>query len=138
LVFSIQAKNTAQKSASIALNDRFVLQPHTWYTCPAGKKANVKGSFECTGTGAAAIGELVVAGVIIHRWLATVATTTNTSIPRNTSRVFTNAGGVSNPPVGTVQEINVDLAAGESIVTDQDSGTNAEFNGFLQITESPV
>jgi len=138
LTYGIVAKNASQKIPEFPINGRFVLQPHTWYTCPPGKKAIVKGSFDCTGTGAGAEGRLLVAGVIIHRWAVSIAAAANFSIPRNSGKIIPTSGALSNPPVGIIQEINVELAAGETIVTDQDVGTNAEFNGFLRVQESPV
>jgi len=138
LVFSIIAKTTSQKSASFGLNSRVVLQPNTWYTCPANKKAKVKGTFMCTGTGAGAQARLSVAGVIIHRWIPTFVSTADMGIQKNTD-LYVDGLGVSHfPPVNTNFEFEYYLAAGETVVTSQDSGTNAEFNGNLEVTESPV
>jgi len=136
LVFSLIAKNSAQKLNLLVVNGRETTQPHTWYTCPAGKIAKIKGNFVCTGTGAAATATLAVAGVIIHRWQAS-STTANMALVRNTDQYYDNGGVLQNPPVNVIQDVSFALAAGETIVTDQSSGTNAEFNGFLEIAESP-
>jgi len=131
------SRNQAQRISSRAINDRVVLQPETWYTCPAGKKAHVEGSFVCTGLGAAAEAHVIIATIITNRWIAATATP-SMPIPRGMTAYYDAANNLVDPPIGTEQLIDVDLAAGETIVTDQDSGTNSEFNGFLKVTETPV
>ncbi len=110
------------------INDRVVLQPNTWYTCPTDKKARVKGRVQCTGRGAAATADFIAAGVIMFRWVAGAAIGDYLENPRNLSTV--NGGQFA--------EFEVDLAAGDTIVTDQSSGTNAEFNVWACVKESPA
>jgi len=109
------------------INDRVVLQPNTWYTCPAGKKARVKGSVQCTGRGAAATADFIAAGVVMFRWVAGTASEGWEKSPRNL-----------NDAVDEFALFEVDLAAGDTIVTDQDAGTNAEFNVWACVKESPA
>lgn len=118
-----------QKIPENAINDRVVLQPNTWYTCPAGQKARVKGCVQCTDRGAAATADFIVAGVVMFRW------SRSTGSPLSyldNPRTLTTASG------GQFAEFEVDLAAGDTIVTDQDSGTNAEFNVWAKVQETPA
>lgn len=120
---SLTPLNTVQKIPTEPINDRIVLQPHTWYTCPAGKKAIIKGHAVCTGTGAAANTTHRIAGVTVRRCLA--------------------AGGGSNswdrdiaPNVG--YDFEGQMAAGEIMDTIQDSGTNAEWDILSEVQETPI
>ena len=45
-----------------------VLQPTTWYTCPAGKVATVKGTVVCVDLGAGAQGQLDINGIRFANW----------------------------------------------------------------------
>lgn len=112
-----------QKIPSIDIKDRIVLQPHTWYTCPAGKKAIVKGSAVSTGTGGAANTSLQLGGVTVRRVLA--------------------AGGSTDPwQRDLAPDIFFDfegqLDAGEIMETIQDAFTNAEWEIIASVTETPV
>jgi len=116
------SRNNIQKTnkrVTGLVND--VVQPTTWYTCPTGKIAIVKGTCQCVDTGAGANGTLSFAGVIYATWLA---------------------AGCDNSPdrLATLCELitinfTAYLAAGETIITDQDSGTNAQFKVQLEIEE---
>lgn len=117
------ARNVVQKIPSQPINLRVVIQPNTWYTCPAGQKAIIKGFATCTGTGAAANTTLRGNSVTIKRCLA--------------------AGGGTNswdrdiaPNITFPFEIQ--LAAGEILDTIQDVGTNAEWEMQAEVTESPA
>ena len=121
--------NAVQRIPEFEINDRIVLQPHTWYTCPAGKKARVKGSVQCTGRGAAATADFIAAGVIMFRWSRnTVSPLPYLDNPRD---LTTSQGG-------QFAEFEIDLAAGDTIVTDQNAGTNAEFNVWAKVQETPA
>lgn len=129
LVGKRTALNTVQRIPEFEINDRVVLQPHTWYTCPAGKKARVKGSVQCTGRGAAATAEFIAAGQIMYRWIAGVGPAIGDylEVPRDL--------------LDSIEQFalfEVDLSAGGTIVTDQSSGTNAEFNIWARVQETPV
>jgi len=119
----------AQKIAEFEINDRIVLQPHVWYTCPAGKKAIVKGSVQCTGRGAAANADFNIAGILKFSWPS--------------------AGGVQQSYIdgpralsvvngGQQAFFDVELSAGDTIETTQNTGTNAEFNVFAKVQETPI
>lgn len=99
-----------------------VVQPTTWYTCPTGKVAIVRGSCACADTGAAANADLIINGVVYARWIA--------------SGGDTNRNGVLN---NLLEALSIDfvayLNAGDTIVTDQDSGTNAQFHFEAEIEE---
>jgi len=123
----IISRNQLQKIPTIPLNIRKVLSGGTdgdFYTCPAGKKAIVKGIAVCTGTGAAANVSLQFVGVSIATWLATSGINDN-------KLVFNMAIDVFFP-------YEVQLAAGEVMRYVQDSGTNAEMNINAEIQETPV
>jgi len=123
------SRNQAQKIPSFEINGRVVLQPNTWYTCPAGKKARVKGNVRCTGRGAAATTTFAVAGVVMYGWdNATTGTDDYINVPT----------GLGTGQGGQTAFFDVELAAGETIVTDQNTGTNAEFNLFASVQESPI
>jgi len=124
----IISRNAAQKIPSIAINSRTVVQPVTHYTCPTGQKAHIKGRIQCTGRGAAATATFAIAGVNMYIW------------DRSTIAV---ADYLTNPQFLTTQAAQMalfetDLAAGETVITDQNTGTNAEFNLFMEVTETPV
>jgi len=118
-----------QKIPQFEINDRIVLQPHTWYTCPAGKKAIVKGRVQCTGRGAAAVANFEAAGVVMYAWTSASSGTTNADIIPRSLRT---GGG------GQFAFFEVELSAGEIIETTQDTGTNAEFNVWADVQETPV
>jgi len=122
----IVSRNQAQKIQSFEINGRVVLQPNTWYTCPTGKKAIVKGTVQCTGRGAAANADFNAAGILQFSWNATVAAPVNDYLddPRGLS------------DIGQFAKFEVELAAGEIIETTQNTGTNAEFNVFATVTET--
>jgi len=125
----IIARNQAQKIPTFEINGRVVLQPNTWYTCPTGKKAIVKGRVQCTALGAAALADFNAAGVAMFRWNNSAA---NSGDYLQVPRGLTTAEG------GQFALFEVELAAGETITTTQDSGTNAEFNVWASVQESPV
>jgi len=116
-----------QKIPEFEINDRIVLQPHIWYTCPAGKKAVVTGRVQCTGLGAAANASFVFAGVVMFRWLVTALSHDYLTAPRELS-------------VGDSQfaEFSEELSAGDTIETIQSTGTNSEFNVWAKVQETPI
>jgi len=121
----IISRNPIQKQ-----NERQIFQqdvashPITYYTCPAGKIAKIKGFWVCDDTGAAALVDLVANGISIAEVQATGGLITLTQ-PQNL------AEGVSFP-------FEVTLAATQTLVTAQDSGTNANTTINAVVTESPV
>jgi len=128
LVFSITAKNASQKSPMIEINGREIVQPHIWYTCPTGKVANVKGSVQCTGRGAAANASFQINGITVYTWdRATIHVADYTEQPR----FLTTLGA-------QMALFDIVLSAGQTIGTVQNTGTNAEFNVFAEVTELPA
>jgi len=111
-------------------NERQIFQqdvashPITYYTCPAGKIAKIKGFWLCDDTGAAALVDLVAKGISIAEVQAT------------------GGGSDINKPQDLAEGINipfeVTLVATETLVTAQDSGTNANTTINAVVTESPV
>jgi len=136
-LLDIIAKNPQQKSPSVEINGREIVQPFVWYTCPPNKTARVKGTVVCTGLGAAAEARFSVAGVIKYRWIPVVAI--SSSALSWTNDVSQGQRGVALilPPVGTERSFDVLLSDGQTIETSQSSGTNSEFNVFAEVTELP-
>jgi len=133
VVSQLIPSNVSQKIPTEPITGRVVLQPHTWYTCPAGKKAVIKGSVVCTGRGAAATADFDAASVTLFRWdKSTIIVATETWNYRDTPLELTTHKG------GQTAFFEVQLAAGETIETTQNTGTNAEFNVFAKVQETPV
>lgn len=133
MVSQLIPSNVSQKIPTEPITGRVVLQPHTWYTCPAGKKAVIKGSVVCTGRGAAATADFDAASVTLFRWdKSTIIVATETWNYRDTPLELTTHKG------GQTAFFEVQLAAGETIETTQNTGTNAEFNVFAKVQETPV
>jgi len=108
----VVARNKEQKT-----NERVLFQqntsahPITYYTCPAGKIAKIKGTWNCLDTGSAGVVDLIAGGISIAEVQAT-------------------GGGVDiNIPQDLAENLNfpfeANLVALETLVTAQDSGTNA-------------
>jgi len=123
------SSSVAQKIQEREINARVVLQPNVWYTCPAGKVAKVKGSVQCTGRGAAANADFNAAGILMFSWTSNGAIVDDYI---NQPRVLTTING------GQLAFFEVELSAGQTIETTQDSGTNAEFNVFATVVETNV
>jgi len=108
----IIARNTLQQTNTRALFQQNVsAHPITYYTCPAGKIARISGVWNCLDTGAAAVVDLIGAGVSI-------------------AEVQASGGGTDiNIPQDLAENLNfpfeIWLEATETLVTAQDSGTNA-------------
>lgn len=131
LGFSIIPKTGIQQQIKIPITGREILQPFTWYTCPAGKRAICKGNVKCTGRGAAAVARYEQAGIRAFEWVR--VTNPDANFTYLTAPDFlTTANG------GQTALFDVELAAGETIITTQDAGTNAEFELFMEVEELPV
>lgn len=114
------SRNQIQKSnkrMTGLIND--IVQPTTWYTCPTGKNAKVVGTATCIDTGAAATATLAFAGVVHATWLATGGSSV---LLDDLAEQF-------------VLEWTAFLAAGETIITDQNTGTNAQFKVQMEVEE---
>ena len=98
-----------------------VVQPTTWYTCPTGKVAVVKGFCQCVNAGAAATMNLVLNGVVIADWTSGGS---NVDINNPTALL-----------IGVIFPFTANLDSGDTLTTTQDSGTNAEFKLSAVIEE---
>ena len=108
-----------QKIPTQPINSRVVVQPNTFYTCPAGKKAIIVGKAVCTGLGAAASVRLNAAGIRIVEWQAV-------------------ASGNKILIINTYFEFEIQLAAGQTLDSSQDVGTNGEVNVNAKVQETPI
>jgi len=126
----IIARNQVQKIPFTSITGRVVIQPNTWYTCPTGKKAVVKGRLQCTGLGAAANVDFNAAGILMFRW-------NNTDTPIAAEDYINSPQSLS---AGSDQFafFDIELAAGEAITTTQNTGTNGEINLFGSVQETPA
>jgi len=125
----IISRNQTQKIQSFEINGRVVIQPNTWYTCPTGKKAIVKGRVQCTGRGAAATSNFLAAGVIMFTWSNAGNILAESSYLNNPRSLTTQSGG-------QLALFEVELSAGEIIETTQNTGTNSEFNMWAEVIET--
>jgi len=135
LTTTIIAKNQTQKSPRFAVNGgthREVLQPHTWYTCPTGKKARVIGVVQCTSRGAAATVDFDIGGVTNVQWDGSSFSTSINYSQNDRLRVPNGVGLLVN------MLFDVDLVAGQDLETNQNTGTNAEINMFAYAIESDI
>jgi len=123
--------SVAQKIPEFEINDRIVLQPHTWYTCPAGKKALVKGNVKCTGRGAAAVARFEAAGIRLFEW------NRNTGVTGSRNYIDT-PDALSTAEGGQTALFDFELSAGDIIETTQDAGTNAEFEVVAKVQETSI
>jgi len=137
LTFTIQVKTNQSQLAKIPVSGRVTLQPETWYTCPAGKRAVCKGRVICTGTGAAAEARLSFAGIIVFRWVNKPAGQPfiNINIQDDTAITFSNNGVAVGTLINVYRTFEIELAAGETVISSQDAGTNAEINLFMEVEE---
>jgi len=115
-------RNTSQQiSKSFGINIRET-SPTILYTCPAGKKATIKGSALVDSTGAAAQVDLLVAGQSLAEWQASGGGD-NPNVPQN---LATNVRF----------EFEVQLNAGEVIEYEQNTGSNASMTFSISVQES--
>jgi len=106
------ARNQQQSSNKRPILSSDVLQPVTYYTCPANKIAVIKGKWMCRDTGAAATVDLNAGGISI-------------------AEVQASGGGSDiNFPQNLIELIffpfEVTLAATETLDVSQNTGTNAD------------
>lgn len=98
--------------------------PITYYTCPAGKKAIIEGKATCLGIGAAATVDINAAGISICEWQSAGGGTL-IQVPQDLA-------------VGVEFPFRVQLAAGETLTSSQNSGSNANIFMNAEVTETPV
>jgi len=100
------------------------LQPTTWYTCPVGKRAKCKGIVACENFGAAANAFIEVSGDRIAQWNFTGCQPSGVN-------VFDLCRDIP-------FHFDVTLEAGDTLITDQNTGTNAEFLMVAEVEELPA
>jgi len=118
------SRNPIQKQNERQLLQNDVLQPTTYYTCPAGKIARIKGTWLCEDTGAAATVDLNAAGISIAEVQATGGGT-DPNVPQDLAE-------------GLLFPFDIILVATETLDVSQNTGTNADTLINAVITESPV
>jgi len=109
-----------------------ILTPAVFYTCPAGKKAKIKGQVRCVDRGAAANASFEAGGIVLAIWNTNVALTTGAFNQDTTPEGLTTANG------GMNYSIDVELTAGQTIRGIQNSGTNSQFKINAKVQESPA
>jgi len=127
------ALNQVQKIPEVPIIPRrIVVQPHTWYTCPAGKKARVFGRIMCTGRGAASTVDFDFPEFTKYRW-------TGGTLDSTFDYLNNRPLSLANPDaIASEFPFEIELAAGESIQTNQNTGTNAEINLNAEVFETPA
>jgi len=106
------SRTPIQKIPTTALNVREVGATLIFYTCPAGKRAVIKGMAMCTGLGAAAEVRLEANGIEVINWVAAT--------------------------VDDAKFFECSLEANQTLAKDQNSGTNGEVNVTASILETPI
>lgn len=117
----VPRNQSQQISKSFGVNLRET-SPTVLYTCPAGKKATVKGSALVDSTGAAGTVDLVIAGQSIAEWQATGGGT-DPNVPQNLA-------------INTRFQFDVQLNSGETISYTQNTGSNASMTFSISVQES--
>lgn len=114
MTFGIVAKGSAQKLSTFPIIQRLTSTATSWYTCPANKKAHVRGYI---------IPDAFGAGTKIHVELN----------PTGGKQV-----SADNSVVDTKTDAEFDMVAGEVLGYDQDVGSNATVDGVWTIQESLI
>jgi len=114
MVGRVSAYNALQNIPTFPVIARLVSTATSWYTCPAGRKAHVKGYVIPDNFGA---------GTQLHVELN----------PTGGSQV-----SADNSVVDTKTDAEFDMVAGDVLGYDQDTGTNATVDGVWSIQESDV
>jgi len=121
------ARNVAQKLGKTIIqisSPTLTGSKITIYTCPTGKTARVKGHMSCRDTGAGTTSDILFNGQSYAEWQAT--------------------GGQFNSlalqDLAEEAQIQFDevLLSGQLVELSQNSGTNSNFIGRLEIEERPV
>lgn len=117
--------NQSQSIPEIQLNENSIVQPTTYYTCPANKKAIAKIMINCVDTGAAAKAHLrdPTDSFNVAEWGVGV----NSTIDKYDNLVE-----------GQTVPIYLELHANDVIKTTQSTGTNAQFKIWGNILELPA
>jgi len=126
------ALNSIQKLPGVGIIQNTTVTPAVFYTCPAGKKAKIKGEVRCVDRGAAANSSFEGGGVVLAIWVTAAAQLSVAQTFLDTPESLTTSGG------GKVYPFEVILAAGETIRGIQNSGSNSQFKINANVEETPV
>jgi len=134
-IATLTSRTQVSALVEVSLNERVVLQPHTWYTCPTGKKAIITGRAQCTSRGAAANTSLQFSGVTMFTYDSAGA-----------KESFSDLLGWEFTPRHLTTALSgefcfftdIELAAGQTMITVQNSGTNAAWNVWANVKELPA
>jgi len=126
------ALNAIQKLPGIGIILNTIVTPAVFYTCPANKKAIIKGEIRCVDRGAAANASFEAAGVVLAIWNTNASQVTIASTFLDTPEGLTTTSG------GKVYPFTVELAAGETIRGIQNTGSNAQFKINSIVEETPA
>lgn len=117
----IISRNQIQKTNKRVISlVNVVIQPNTYYTCPTGKIAIVRGTCTCVDFGAAANASLEFDDVKYATWLVGGGT------------IVDQLTNLSNDMTITFK---CELSAGDTIKSTQNTGTNAQFKFQAEIEE---
>jgi len=106
------SRNQVQKT-----NKRTILQqdtgshPITYYTCPTGKIAVIKGNIICSSTGTGSEADLIAGGISQCEWQSSGGGTI-IQVPQDLA-------------INVLFPFEINLKAAETLVSQQSSGTNA-------------
>jgi len=118
----IISRNQVQKTNKRAVFRQDVANhPITYYTCPAGKIAVIKGNIICSSTGAATTVDLLVDGISICEWQS-AGGGTDINVPQDLA-------------LGTLFPFEVNLVATDTLASAQNSGSNANLTLNITIEE---
>jgi len=109
----VVSRNQIQKTNKRTIEWQSSVVSATFYTCPSGKIASIKGRMTCTAFGAATEVDLKVAGIAIATWKNTPAGTgIDINFPEDLAK-------------NMLYPFEAELTSGDTIATVQNSGTNA-------------
>lgn len=118
------ALNSVQKLPTDAINVRRTVSPFTFYECPVGFKAVVKGTALVDNFGAGTTVSLKGAGVFIAQWIFTSCVVGNFDVKKLC--------------LGTQFKFEIQLDAGDIVEYIQNSGTNASIDFTATVQETPI
>jgi len=125
----IISRNPVQKIPDFEINGTETTQPNTWYTCPTGKKAIIKGVVSCSSRGAAATASFEVATIAMFTWSKSTGAVAGVDYI-NAPLTLSDAAG------GQRGVFDIEIAAGETLITTQASDTDAVFTLFAKVQET--
>lgn len=132
-MLDIVSKNVSQSEADRNIILNIIVTPHVFYTCPADKRARVKGWVRCVDRGGSADASFEAAGISLFTWDSNVSQITVQRNANRTPQQLSTFGG------GMIAPIDVILEAGQTIRAIQSGGfTNAQFKINAKVRELPA